>query len=91
MRADLHLKSVFAGYPVTVLSRNVSSRGNDVPSVDTYFRTGLYPVSFPFTLGQEGSGVIVKLPTAPEVLENEDYKRRGFQIGDRVAAVRPTF
>ncbi|KAK6495442.1 NADPH:quinone reductase, variant 2 [Arthrobotrys musiformis] len=26
--------------------------------IDTYFRTGLYPVSLPFTLGSEGSGIV---------------------------------
>ncbi|TIA71002.1 hypothetical protein E3P91_02762 [Wallemia ichthyophaga] len=27
--------------------------------IDTYFRSGLYPVSLPFNLGQEGSGTVV--------------------------------
>lgn len=52
--------------------------------IDTYFRTGVYPVTFPFSAGQEGSGEIVSLPTSPEVLESDDYKKRGFKVGSKV-------
>ncbi|KAF8313079.1 NAD(P)-binding protein [Clavulina sp. PMI_390] len=55
--------------------------------IDTYHRGGLYPVQFPFTLGQECTGTIVKLPTSSQVLEDDAYKRRGFQLGDRVAVI----
>jgi NADPH2:quinone reductase len=48
----------------------------------------VYKVPLPFTIGQEASGIIVKLPTASEVLESEAFKRRDLKIGDRVAAVR---
>ncbi|KAF8313078.1 NAD(P)-binding protein [Clavulina sp. PMI_390] len=55
--------------------------------IDTYHRTGLYKVPYPYTFGQEASGIIVKLPTSPEVLENEVYKKKGFKLGDRVATL----
>jgi NADPH2:quinone reductase len=32
-----------------------------LPSIDTYFRGGLYPVSLPFILGQESAGTLVAL------------------------------
>lgn len=41
-------------------------------------------------LGQEASGTIVALPTAKDLLEDEEYKLRGFSVGDRVVAVRAT-
>jgi NADPH2:quinone reductase len=45
--------------------------------IDTYFRTGLYPSSTPFTLGNEAAGVV-----------SEIGKRvTGFKVGDRVAYV----
>ena len=57
--------------------------------IDTYMRKGLYPAaSFPFNLGQEGSGTIVKLPTDAEALNHEEFKRRGLAEGSRVAWVR---
>lgn len=43
--------------------------------IDTYFRTGLYPVSLPSGLGQEAAGVIEAV--GPEVSD--------FAVGDRVA------
>lgn len=43
--------------------------------IDTYHRSGLYPVKFPSGLGQEGAGVVEKL--GPGVTE--------FKVGDRVA------
>jgi NADPH2:quinone reductase len=46
--------------------------------LDTYQRSGLYPVTLPHTLGQEISGLITA--TGPGVAD--------FQIGDRVATAR---
>ena len=43
--------------------------------IDTYHRTGLYPLSVPFTLGVEGAGTVVEIGTGVS----------GFAIGDRVA------
>ena len=43
--------------------------------IDTYHRTGLYPLDLPFTLGLEGAGVV------DAVGESVD----GFSVGDRVA------
>jgi NADPH2:quinone reductase len=43
--------------------------------IDTYHRTGLYPVELPLTLGLEGSGVI----------ESVGSEVSGFSSGDRVA------
>ncbi|KZT27673.1 NAD(P)-binding protein [Neolentinus lepideus HHB14362 ss-1] len=54
--------------------------------IDTYFRQGLYPIQkFPCILGMEAAGTIVGLPTDSEVLNNEQYKLRGFQKGSKVA------
>jgi len=53
--------------------------------IDTYFRRGIYPTpDFPFTVGGEGSGTILSLPTDKEVLESKDYQDRGLKVGDRV-------
>ncbi|CEL63635.1 hypothetical protein RSOLAG1IB_10913 [Rhizoctonia solani AG-1 IB] len=54
--------------------------------IDTYFRGGVYPREVPFTLGQEGAGTIVALPTASEVLNLDEYKIRGFKEGAKAVA-----
>ncbi|KAL0951871.1 hypothetical protein HGRIS_008531 [Hohenbuehelia grisea] len=47
---------------------------------------GLYPFpSLPATLGKEASGTIVALPTDKSVLEDEDFKKRGYSVGQKVA------
>lgn len=48
--------------------------------IDTYFRTGLYPISLPSGLGQEAAGVIEAL--GPDVTD--------FAVGDRVAYATST-
>ena len=56
-----------------------------------YDREGVYPVSsFPFVIGKESAGVIVELPTDEAVLNDPDYKKRGYKQGSRVAVVRYT-
>jgi NADPH:quinone reductase len=47
--------------------------------VDTYQRSGLYPMSLPFTPGSEGAGVVEAV--GPKVKE--------FKVGDRVAYAAP--
>jgi len=47
--------------------------------VDTYQRSGLYPMQLPFTLGSEGAGVVEAV--GPQVKE--------FKVGDRVAYAGP--
>ena len=47
--------------------------------IDTYHRSGLYPVPLPTTLGSEGAGVIEAV--GPRV--------KGFKVGDRVAYAQP--
>lgn len=47
--------------------------------IDTYHRTGLYPMPLPVTLGMEGAGVI----------EAVGPKVKGFKVGDRVAYANP--
>jgi len=57
-----------------------------INSIDTYFRKGLYPIEkFPQTSGLEASGRIVALPTDDVTLNDPDYKKRNFKIGDKVA------
>jgi NADPH:quinone reductase len=44
-------------------------------------RSGVYPLpSLPAAIGQESAGIIVGLPTDDNVLNNEDYKKRKFQL-----------
>jgi len=45
--------------------------------IDIYFRTGAYPVSPPFVLGQEGSGRVAAIGAGVQ----------GWEVGDRVAWV----
>ncbi|HYH42994.1 MAG TPA: quinone oxidoreductase [Burkholderiales bacterium] len=47
--------------------------------IDTYHRSGLYPMQLPLTLGSEGAGVIEAI--GPRV--------KGFKVGDRVAYAQP--
>ena len=47
--------------------------------IDTYHRSGLYPMPVPTTLGMEGAGVVEAL--GPKV--------KGFKVGDRVAYANP--
>ncbi|KAI9063529.1 NAD-P-binding protein [Trametes sanguinea] len=57
--------------------------------IDTYYRKGLYPISsFPQPLGTEAAGEVVGLPTDDKVLNDEEYKLRGFKLGTKVAVVR---
>ncbi|KAJ6575469.1 NAD-P-binding protein [Mycena capillaripes] len=58
--------------------------------IDTYFRKGLYPLKeFPTAIGGELSGTIVALPTDGTVLEDSEYKKRGFTVGAKVAVNGP--
>src|SRR5436853_7839032 len=47
--------------------------------IDTYHRSGLYPMPLPLTLGSEGAGVIEAV--GPRV--------KDFKVGDRVAYAQP--
>lgn len=47
--------------------------------IDTYHRTGAYPIPLPFTLGMEGAGVV----------EAVGANVTGFSVGDRVAYANP--
>lgn len=47
--------------------------------IDTYQRSGLYPLPLPMILGSEGAGVI----------EAVGHKAKGFKVGDRVAYAQP--
>ena len=62
--------------PGEVLVRNTAVGLN---FVDTYQRSGLYPLALPFTIGREGAGVV----------EAVGPKVREFKPGDRVAYTDP--
>ncbi len=47
--------------------------------IDTYHRSGLYPIALPATLGMEGAGIV----------ETVGPKVSGFKAGDRVAYAQP--
>ncbi|TCD71152.1 hypothetical protein EIP91_012100 [Steccherinum ochraceum] len=54
-----------------------------VNSIDT---KGLYPIEkFPQINGLEASGLIAALPTDNATLNDADYKKRNFKVGDKVA------
>lgn len=60
------------------------------PSIDNYIREGIYPNrgSWPLTLGQESSGIIVELPPQDSpAWSDPEFIRRGFKVGAKVAAV----
>ncbi|KAH9063816.1 NAD-P-binding protein [Lactarius deliciosus] len=58
--------------------------------IDTYNRSGLYPVpQFPFPIAREVSGVVLELPSDRSVLESSDFKSRGFKKGGHVALALP--
>jgi hypothetical protein len=53
-------------------------------------RSGLYPIPSRqggLPLATEASGIILELPSDPSVLENSDFKSRGFKKGSHVAIV----
>jgi len=60
--------------PNEVKIRNVAIGVN---YIDTYHRTGLYKVPFPFTIGRDGSGIVEEIGTAVTEVK----------VGDRVAYV----
>jgi len=62
--------------PGEVLVRNTAIGVN---FVDTYYRSGLYPLPLPATLGSEGAGVVVAVGS----------RVKEFKPGDRVAYVDP--
>ena len=69
-------------YPVPTLSDGqllVKNAFAGVNFIDTYFRTGLYPVSTPLVLGQEASGTVAKIEGANPL---------GFKEGDRVVWIK---
>lgn len=54
----------------------------------SFCRSGLYPVKgLPTVLGKETAGTVVALPTDESALKNETFKKYGFQVGGKVAAV----
>ncbi|KAJ6575483.1 NAD-P-binding protein [Mycena capillaripes] len=73
--------------PLTVLPEDIVVKTEyfGINFIDTYYRKGLYPVNeFPAIIGTESSGTIVALPTDPAVLEDPEYKKRGFTVGAKV-------
>lgn len=51
-------------------------------------RKGLYKLdTLPFITGSEAAGIIVGLPTDEATLADEEYKKRAFSIGGKVAVV----
>ncbi len=51
-------------------------------------RSGMYPTrQRPLPLASEASGIILELPSDSSVLENSDFKSRGFKKGSYVAIV----
>ncbi|MDW3219515.1 MAG: quinone oxidoreductase [Acidimicrobiales bacterium] len=55
--------------------------------IDTYNRSGLYPVALPFTPGSEGSGTILEVGDAMGDAMGDAAGDPAFAVGDRVAWV----
>ncbi|KAG8780069.1 hypothetical protein FRC16_003223 [Serendipita sp. 398] len=56
--------------------------------IDTYYRSGVYPVkSHPAVAGEEMAGILLELPSDPAVLEDPEFKARNFQVGQTVACI----
>ncbi|KAK7063918.1 USP domain-containing protein [Favolaschia claudopus] len=73
--------------PLKVVHENIVVKAEylGINFIDTYYRKGLYPLKeFPAVIGTEMSGTILALPTNPEVLEDPEYKKRGFAVGAKV-------
>lgn len=81
-----------------VSTSSIYTTGSSPVSCDRYVQTcnsmcrqGVFPLKgFPAVLGKEAAGTIVRLPLASDVLENKDYQKRGYKVGDIVAVVCPT-
>ena len=59
--------------------------------LDIHQREGSFPSpTLPFALGAEAAGTIVVLPTDETVLNSEAFRKRGFQVGGKVACVSST-
>lgn len=55
--------------------------------IDTYYRSGLYPYkSFPAVIGWETAGTILALPTDPNILNHDAFKKQGFKLGGKLAS-----
>lgn len=51
-------------------------------------RKGEYPIDkFPHILGYEATGTIVALPTDENVLNDPEFKAKGYKVGGNVAVV----
>ena len=61
----------------------VEVHATGVNFIDTYHRSGLYPVDLPFTPGSEGAGVVV----AVGPIDDRADQPTGVAVGDRVAWV----
>lgn len=72
----LSLEDIEIGHPGPGKVR-IRQRACGLNFIDTYFRSGLYPVRLPCTLGNEGAGEVVEV--GPDVA--------GFKPGDRVTAI----
>ena len=59
----------------------VRTEAAGVNYIDTYQRTGRYPVEPPFTLGMEGAGVVVEVGSEVTTLEVGDRVAHGTEIG----------
>jgi len=59
--------------------------------IDTYFRQGVYKLqAIPWTAGQDVAGIVERLPTDPDTLNNPDYKARKWELGQKVTCITGT-
>ncbi|KAI6012610.1 hypothetical protein F5J12DRAFT_819149 [Pisolithus orientalis] len=73
-------------YPSTIQAITITETGGPEVLEKTEIPRGIYPPDkFPFVIGVEVSGTIVRLPTDPAVLNDPDYQKREYKHGSRVA------
>lgn len=79
---DFDVVVVDSDVPVPAISDSevlVKNAYGGVNFIENYFRIGLYPASYPLTLGREGAGEIVKVGS----------KVTKFAVGDQVSYINP--
>eukprot|EP01064_Diplonema_japonicum_P017679 TRINITY_DN2594_c0_g1_i2.p2 TRINITY_DN2594_c0_g1~~TRINITY_DN2594_c0_g1_i2.p2 ORF type:complete len:335 (+),score=100.92 TRINITY_DN2594_c0_g1_i2:51-1055(+) len=67
----------------------VATKFAGVNFIDTYFRSGLYPNTPPFTLGQEGAGVVISVgPDVDKALVGQNIAFWGNKTGSYAGCVK---
>ncbi len=85
-----HLARISSTSHSTLTDMHLQVEYSGVNWLDMGYRSGNVPFPTPpppKPLGGEAAGTIVALPTDDAVLADEQYRARGFHVGDKVAIV----